>query len=63
MHLLRPQQVAALAATIAFSVAAAALAQRPVDFGQQWVRWHPLTLMGLQQWPQSFDAAEHRAAN
>ena len=42
---------------------APANAQRPVDFGQQWVRSHPFTLMGLQQSPQKFDVAEHRAAN
>src|SRR5215203_1286602 len=63
MHLLRPQLVAALAAAFAFSIATPASAQRPANFGQQWVRSHPLTLMGLQQWPHTFDVGEHRAAN
>jgi hypothetical protein len=36
---------------------------RPANFGQQWVRSHPLTLMGLQQWPHTFDALQHRDTN
>ncbi len=52
-----------LAAASVFSIGLQASAQRPANFGQQWVRSHPLTLMGLQQSPQTFDPAEHRAAN
>ncbi len=52
-----------VAALILLSVAAPASAERPVDFGQRWVRQHPFTLMGLQQSPQKFDVAEHKAAN
>lgn len=63
MHLLKWHLVIALAAAKVFAICAAASAQRPTDFGQQWVRSHPLTLMGLQQWPHTFDAAEHRTAN
>src|SRR5215213_174142 len=63
MHRLRPHLVTALAATIAFAVADTARAERPANFGQLWVRSHPLTLMGLQQSPQMFDVAEHRAAS
>ena len=48
---------------VALILVAPAFAQRPADFGQQWVRQHPFTLMGLQQSPQKFDVAEHRAAN
>lgn len=55
--------MAALVAAIAFNIVTFASAQRPADFGQQWVRSHPFTLMGLQQSPQTFDVAEHRAAN
>jgi hypothetical protein len=37
--------------------------ERPANFGQRWVRTHPLTLMGLQQWPSTFNAQQHRNAN
>src|SRR5215212_11119024 len=63
MHPLRRQLPAALLAAITFSVGALTWAERSADFGQQWVRSHPLTLMGLQQSPQKFEVAEHRAAN
>lgn len=55
--------MAATAAAITLVFGAYSSAQRPADFGQQWVRSHPLTLMGLQQSPQTFDVPEHRAAN
>lgn len=48
---------------LALLAADVAQAQRPANFGQRWVRQHPLTLMGLQQWPHTFDVAEHRATN
>src|SRR4029079_10762763 len=63
MHPLRRHLMAALVAAILVNIATSAGAQRPANFGQQWVRSHPLTLMGLQQSPQMFDVAEHRAAN
>ncbi len=63
MQLLRLQLTVALAAAITFSAVGHARAERPANFAQQWVRSHPFTLMGLQQWPQSFEPAEHRAAN
>src|SRR6188508_3150639 len=59
----RPQLIASIAAAIVFAIAGPSSAQRPADVGQQWVRSHPFTLMGLQQSPQKFDVAEHRAAN
>jgi hypothetical protein len=40
----------------------ATLAQRPVDFGQQWARSHPFQIMGVQQWPQTFDVPDYQAA-
>jgi hypothetical protein len=63
MHLMKPHLVIVLGAAIAAAVFAPARAERPADFGQQWVRTHPFTLMGLQQSAPKFDAAEHRAAN
>jgi hypothetical protein len=63
MHQLKLHLAVALAGALALFVTASASAQRPANFGQQWVRTHPFTLMGLQQSPQMFDVAEHRAAN
>jgi hypothetical protein len=48
---------------LAFAWTTSLVQARPADFGQRWVRSHPLTLMGLQQSPQTFDPAEHDAAN
>jgi hypothetical protein len=36
---------------------------RPADFGQRWVRSHPLTLMGLQQSPQTLKMDKFLASN
>jgi hypothetical protein len=63
VQLLRLQLVAALVTAMAFIAATPVRAQHAANFAHQWVRAHPLTLMGLQQWPHTFDAAEHRAAN
>jgi hypothetical protein len=63
MHLLKPHLVTVLVAVFSVSIVPSASAQRPAIFGQQWVRSHSFTLMGLQQAPQTFDAAEHQAAN
>ncbi len=52
-----------LAAAMLAASVSSARGERPADFGQRWVRNHPFTLMGLQQSPQKFDAAEHHAAN
>src|SRR5688500_17156872 len=38
-------------------------ASRPANFGQQWVRSHDLTLMGLQQWPHTNNVSLHQQAN
>ncbi len=41
-----------------------ALAQtRPPDFGQQWVRQHPVTLMGLQRFPETLKMDKYQGAN
>jgi hypothetical protein len=63
MH--RPNFYIVVALSVVGAVAASTplQAQRPANFGQRWVRSHPLTLMGLQQWPHSFDTTEHRNAN
>lgn len=37
-------------------------AQRPADFGQRWVRTHPLTIMGLTQSPKLFEFGQYKAA-
>ena len=38
-----------------------AQAQRPRDFGQRWVRQHPLTIMGLTQSTELFEFTEYKA--
>jgi hypothetical protein len=53
----------ALGAFFFFAPSAILLAARPADFGQQWVRSHPFTLMGLQQSHLTLDINEHRGAN
>jgi hypothetical protein len=59
------KHLAPLAAAIACLLISAtpACAQRPVDFGQRWVRTHPLTLMGLQQWEHTLKINHHLATN
>jgi hypothetical protein len=52
-----------VAAAMLAAIVSPAHGERPADFGQRWVRQHPFTLMGLQQWAKDFDAAEHHAAN
>jgi len=37
-------------------------AARPADFGKQWVRTHPFTLLGLNQWAKNLDLTEYKAA-
>jgi hypothetical protein len=62
-----PQQrfIAFLIAALVFNIGvdSSRAAERPKNFGQQWVRRHPLTLMGLQQWAHTLEVAEHRGAN
>ena len=48
---------------ISMLAAPTSAAPRPDDFGQKWVRSHPLTLMGLQQWPQTINMSHHQATN
>jgi hypothetical protein len=57
--------IAALgAAVLLIAASTPALAQtRPAHFGQRWVRSHPLTLMGLQQWPHTLDIHQHHETN
>ena len=38
------------------------MAQRPADFGTQWIRSHPFSLMGLTNSSTWFDADEYKAA-
>ena len=38
-------------------------AQRPEDFGKQWVRSHPFTMMGLTLLPKTFELDEYRGVN
>jgi hypothetical protein len=54
----------AVAVSICALTARPALAQpRPADFGQRWVRTHPLALMGLQQWEHTLRINHHFATN
>lgn len=48
---------------LVFTFQAAHAQSRPQDFGQQWIRSHPFTLMGPQQWPHTFNVPRYTAAN
>jgi hypothetical protein len=61
---LKPFAILAAALPLTAIGAPPALAQsRPADFGQRWVRTHPLTLMGLQQWEHTLAINHHLATN
>jgi hypothetical protein len=57
--------VAAISAVAALNLFSAPIVaqSRPADFGQRWVRSHPLTLMGLQQWSHTLDVNQHLDTN
>src|SRR5688500_5113674 len=55
--------IALLAASPALAADPPPPPPRPANFGQQWVRAHPLTLMGLQQWPHTNNMSRHQGAN
>src|SRR4051794_1057997 len=60
-----PRRLTPLIMTIAvtFVGGSVARAQRAADFGNQWVRAHPFTVMGLQQTDTSLKIDKYKAAN
>jgi hypothetical protein len=58
----KPSRFALISIFILLLGVASLHAQRPADFGKQWVRSHPFSLMGLTLSSAWFDADEYKAA-